>query len=469
MKWRKNKIVNFIMPVCVLAMLVQIGFGIVWMVYNINDMPGFGDSVEYINLSQSLALDEYRPVLYPLIIRGVIKFADCIGITFHSLLYVIQTAFSFFSTFFLIHTICRILCKQYVVKKYLNWIFEIFLSMYILTIPMITFMNFTVLSDSLAHAALVIFLTEIIILFREEKISAINCIIIILSLISQDLLRADRLYNTFILLVTVFIIKFIKYKKKWKQLFIALFSISLFTIGSVYAVNSFTQTPGLNNRVKTDFNYILLDRIVWPNMVDTYELYPEDIKTVISLEEAQIFDAHNNNVMYQIAPLIEQRVGEDVAGQMYRRIAKIVWDNKKGKVIRDICEDVFATIFTPTSSLLNYYDRCEKNDAWNIYCMSKAHYSLTMAYNSYYLFSFHIMFIVGILITVFSSALKEKRNIGQFLRIISPLIGMSVIFALWFGLGDGHPPNNRYALIVYTTWSLICFVLVGVLEVSKEN
>lgn len=124
------------------------------------------------------------------------------------------------------NTDCRILCKQYVVKKYLNWIFEIFLSMYILTIPMITFMNFTVLSGSLAHAALVVFLTEIIIIFREEKISAINCIIIILSLVSQDLLRADRLYNTFILLVTVFIIKFVKYKKQWKQLFIALFSIS---------------------------------------------------------------------------------------------------------------------------------------------------------------------------------------------------------------------------------------------------
>lgn len=60
MKWHKNKIVNFIMLVCVLAMFVQIGFGIVWMVYNINDMPGFGDSAEYINLSQSLALDEYR-------------------------------------------------------------------------------------------------------------------------------------------------------------------------------------------------------------------------------------------------------------------------------------------------------------------------------------------------------------------------------------------------------------------------
>ena len=51
------------------VMLMQIVCGVIWTVANYNTVPSFGDSGEYIKLSKTMALDEYRPVLYPLLIR----------------------------------------------------------------------------------------------------------------------------------------------------------------------------------------------------------------------------------------------------------------------------------------------------------------------------------------------------------------------------------------------------------------
>ena len=52
-----------------LAALVQIGYSIAWMAGNFNTVPDFGDTKEYLSLSETFSLDEYRPVLYPLLLK----------------------------------------------------------------------------------------------------------------------------------------------------------------------------------------------------------------------------------------------------------------------------------------------------------------------------------------------------------------------------------------------------------------
>ena len=63
------RIKRYIAIIAALIMLVQISFGFLWMVKNFDSIPGFGDTNEYVEMSASMNLDEYRPVLYPLILR----------------------------------------------------------------------------------------------------------------------------------------------------------------------------------------------------------------------------------------------------------------------------------------------------------------------------------------------------------------------------------------------------------------
>lgn len=222
------------------------------------------------------------------------------------------------------------------------------------------------------------------------------------------------------------------------------------TVILVLCVNHATQVPGSKGRVSTDASFILLDRVVWPNMKNNYEYFPEEIKGVISLEEAKEFDKHNNNVMYQMAPLVESRVGKEKASEYYRTMAKIVWEHDRQKVIKDTAGCVGAFIALPQAEVMTRYKMLSMNTNWNIHCMSSVDKPLTKFMYSYYLYSFCMVFCSVAFICIFLS--KQFRRL--FGRLVC-LIIMSVLLALWFGLGDGAPVNDRYALIVLVTWGLM--------------
>ena len=96
------------------------------------------------------------------------------------------------------------------------------------------------------------------------------------------------------------------------------------------------------------------------------------------------------------------------------------------------------------------YKKLSMNTNWNIHCMSSVDKPLAKIMYSYYLYSFCIVFcLIAIICLLFS---KRFRSLfGQ----LTCLIVMSILLALWFGLGDGAPVNDRYALIVLVTWGLM--------------
>lgn len=432
-----------------ILMLIQIICGFVWMTVNIRVVPGFGDSAEYMELSRTLKLDEYRPILYPLILRWMPGMKSDNPV----LLYLFQTVISFASLFYGVYTADQAVLKNKCSEKRTGC--QLFFSLYLLTIPMITFMNFSVLTDSLATSLLVIFLSGCIQLLGQEQIPIRICVSIALSLIGESLLRADRLYSCLLLTVIVFLVWMVRNRGYRKRVFITALLLCVSVTAIVKVTDHFTQTPGLNNRVRTDFSFVLLDRIVWPNMEANYPFFSEEIQNTISLEDAKLFDQHNNNVMYQLAPMVESKVGKKKAGDMYCEMAKVVFFHQTKKVLLDIGEDILSMAATPFSSMLNVHNLCRKGDSWNIYCMSSKTPKLTVFYNQFYQASFLFLILLGLLICIWRRNHQITSNTGAALRVLLPYIGMSLILTLWFSLGDGAPPNDRYAMIIYITWAMV--------------
>lgn len=464
MNSEKEKYIKRVIFVSALVLMgIQILIGIIWMMKNIKTIPIFGDSTEYLNLSETLLLDEYRPVLYPLILRWVQRWGTITSRAYQVWLYLLQTAISFAAVFYGVTVLDRMIFRKRNFAKRRRF-FQIFLSLYLITIPMMMFMNLSILTDSLATSMLVLFLSNMILMFAEERLSVGNYILMGIALFVECLLRADRLYSCLLLAVVVFLVKLVKESKERKRVLAAMISICLVVPGITKGIDKMTQTPGINGRIETNLDFILLDRIVWPNMAANYDSFPQEIREVVTLEDAQTFDKHNNNVMYQMAPLVEEKAGKEKAGQMYRKMAAIVFKNQPLKVLGDIGEDILAMTMTPFSSLLNAKGLCDKGDSWNVHCMSTADEPLTVTYNSYYQYTFLILFAFGVLLTMWAGVRKENRNVGKLLRGMLPFWGMGVVFTLWFCIGDGAPPNDRYALIIYTNWSILSAGLLGTWE-----
>ena len=81
---------RILLYIAILIMCGQIGLGILWGVKNFTAVPGFGDTTEYLELSDTFALDEYRPILFPAILRVVRTVASFLHIPYQTLLYLLQ-------------------------------------------------------------------------------------------------------------------------------------------------------------------------------------------------------------------------------------------------------------------------------------------------------------------------------------------------------------------------------------------
>jgi len=463
-KEKKGNINTVLKLTMLTIMIIQIVLSIVWIVQNYTTIPIFGDTAEYLEISQTLQMDEYRPILYPLILRWCTQLSNLIHMPYQVLIYTLQFVLSLISLFYTIRIIQKEILdipnsRRMIIRGLIT-------ATYLCSIPMITFMNFTVLTDSLATSILVIILAECGLLLLKSNTSLKHTVILIVLLIIESLLRSDRMYSCITLIAVIYIVRFIKYSKMRKSTLLAFLSVSVIVTATVTTVNKHTQTPGLHGRIQTNLEFVLLDRVVWPNMVNCYEYFPNNIKEIITIEDATTFDSHNNNVMYQMAPLIEGTVGREKAKEMYLTMAKIVLKHQGGKVLIDTTEDILTMFFTPFSSLLHHYNLCDKNDSWNIHCMSTATPNLTNIYNLYFHFSFLFLFMINFLYWLIY---KIKRTPPNKCVTFTPYVIMSIILTLWFCIGDGAPPNSRYALIIYVAWGVWVTLLSKIWKGSSFN
>ena len=285
-KMNMNKIwVIILWILCILfalIMAVQIVFSFVWMIQNIDSLSGFGDTADYITLSETLALDEYRPILYPLFLRFIRSINQD---HFYSIVFVIQTVISILFLSFAVYTIDFVCSgKHFSVNRAGIWLFG---GLWLNSIPMITFMNFSVLTDSLANSFLVLELAIATLVLYHRKPTIAEGIGLAIAFIAQSLLRADRFYSGLLILLILFLAVIIRNKEWRKRIAIGMAVLLAFCVGTTIIVRNTTQETGRGGRVQTNLNFVLLDRIVWPNMGANYDLFPEEIKQNISIEEAK--------------------------------------------------------------------------------------------------------------------------------------------------------------------------------------
>lgn len=463
MKSKTSTIKYIICIFLFILMGIQIIYGFRWMFLNIEAIPSFGDTQEYVSLSTTLELDEYRPIGYPLFLRYIIPLCSHFSISCQSVIYLTQSVVCYMALFYASkYSIGQLFCVK---SKWIHNAILTYISLYLLCIPMITFMNFSVLTDSFATSFLLFALGAVCKLFDDSKRKWPCYFILTISLLLEYLLRADRMYSCTVFLLIIFSCYWIKKRGNYNpgKAAVLFLVVLLVTVGGCSVINHFTQDPGRYGRIKTNFDFVLLDRIVWPHMVDNYPNFPKEIQAVITLEEAETFDKHNNNVMYQLAPLLESRVGHKQACAYYRTMAKIVFRNHPIQIITDIAEDILCVTCTPVSALLSRYKVVSTANDWNLKCCSSMDKKLSKAYYTYYLYSFNFLLLICLCRIVFyalysfirkpETASVPIKGFKTSLQKHAPHLLMCIIIALWFSLGDGAPPNDRYALLHYIIWT----------------
>lgn len=319
-----------------IGMSIQIILGITWIAANFGGFQEFGESCFYVEVSKSFLTDEYYGILYPAVIllaRGVEKIT---GLAYYRLLYLIQltaacyAAHRFLGAFALRKT-AREKGQGRAVRGEAR-LRDIWGTLCLLTIPMAAQCHLAVLPHSLTTSLFLLMLSYGLEAAgsRPElpsgEMQSGNGVALIKMLIlwpAVSLLMPEYRYlaGVPVLCVLAYSIPGL-WKHDRRRLMYHTVMVLIFAV-VVTASVQFTHIPGAYGRMHKSLAGALAGRCAWPNFRENYAAWPEEVRRIMSEEDAVDFSRNADGVREKdkFGPRIEAAVGVKQAKRLFWQTA----------------------------------------------------------------------------------------------------------------------------------------------------
>lgn len=436
-----------------LSLVANAAIGILWISRNINFIPIYGDTTEYFELSKTLIVDQYRGILYPAIVRIASDLSQITGLTTQALIYSLQLIVAILATY----SLAMVLLLGKPRAKLLSAIIAISVTLN----PLVAHFCLTVLTDSLAASFTIIFAASLIRACQNDssvKQAALQFFIASIALILMSAIRIDKLYlaTTVFSLSLSFIGLFSRKNHNYKAT--AIIGALMLAVSVAITVSIKNSTTVYNQkRPPLDISSMSFNRTVWPRMVKVYPYLSDSVKQRISIDDATLFDSHNNYVY----PLLTRELDKPEGKHIIDEITLTTIKNFPGQIAASIVFD-FAKYSLPNLQFpLEAYDVLPQSvgTSWTISRMDMLRPLTT-----------HIFLVIGwvqllvlSLLAVYSIR-KKRTSISELLvapytaLIISSVVAVN---SLLFTLSSGMDTHIRYSLPTYTILQIILFVLAA--------
>ena len=322
----------YILPLIV--MLLGVLVGALWTFYNIDFIPKYGDTSEYLELSRTLRGDQYRGILYPTILNCSSALASSVGLPMHIIVYFLQSVVALFS----VYCLATLMLGNSISSQ----IISAFISISVFFNPLVNHFCLTLLTDSLATSFTILFITFLTkgcFLNSPPAKRTLYFICATLSFVLMATIRVEKLYLAgFLFFGCCIALVIFKHRCHKMQTTTAhcLIAFLFFAIGMGTAVLINKETTVYNtSRPPLDFKSLAFNRVVWPHMNDVYKYLPKSLKQQITPEEARQFDSHNNYVYPFLVRTLSKRDGAQQITNItlltlehfpFRVIGKIIFD-----------------------------------------------------------------------------------------------------------------------------------------------
>ena len=343
------------------TMVLQIVLGAIYIGRNFMTVPVFQETTRYLQMAETLRIDEYTAVLYPLLLRLL---SGITFIPFQIPLYVLQILVGIFSAYHFANT--------WTEKKSTAWL----CSLWINTIPFVAQAHVTVLPHSLAFSFLILIFLELFKGIRHKQPLSMTDFAIVLCSYTL-LVQLGREYfmpATLLLLWTVFLQLYQKANKMLLMGVTMLISLGIFISNA--AIYQTTQISGANGRIQRSMEAALFQRLGMSTMTDRFIIYmPKEIEECFTGEELENFARYPYRLQEEFGPVLEERYGKQYANELYWKMALLGFGNATKDNLLDITEDTLGYAF-PAGMYFTWRDGDLKGlTGWN-YQPSLAPHSL---------------------------------------------------------------------------------------------
>lgn len=410
------------------AITIQIVLGLIYIGCNFISIPKFQETARYLEMAETLKIDEYTAVLYPLLLRLL---SGISFVPFQIPLYTLQILVGLFCAYHFAYT--------WTEKKTTAWV----CSLWINTIPFVAQAHVSVLPHSLAFSFLVLIFLELFKGVKHKEALAMTDFTIVLC--SYTLLvqlgRAYFMPATLLLLWTAFLQLYQKENKL--LLFSVTILISLGVFVSNAAIYQTIQTPGANGRIQHSLESILFQRLGMSTMTDRFIIYmPEEIDECFTGEELEEFARYPYRLQEEFGPVLEERYGKQYANELYWKMALLGFGNATKDNLLDIAEDTLQYAF-PAAMYYTWRDGDVKGlTGWNYQQFLEQAPQLSAVYvkisQFFWLLGFGASVIAALLLMVY------RRNLLA--RFWMPVGAYIMINALYFAMQGANVYDYKLAL-----------------------
>lgn len=324
----------------------------------------YGESDLYLKAAVDFMMDEFTGPLYPVLLTGLKGMAGGFNKAFELLLYFFQCVVSFLCCLcFIRRWMFGGRKKEELLKKEI-----LFYGSFLFTIPFLLQWYLAILPISLFASGYLLLLE----ICRNEVCkmesspqkggSALN-----LSKpnglpgqVVKDLLRSLLLWLLltllmpdawwFCLLPVLYLagkcIKIFDVPKK-KACCIGLAALLAAAALAGPGLNRLVQTPGSSERMQRSLGAAMVSRMVWPNFGKNFFFWPQEIKELMTEEEAASMTWHADDVQRKFGPLVEEAYGRKEADRLYFQMAFSCLKVRTKEVLSAIGEDFAAYLLAP--------------------------------------------------------------------------------------------------------------------------
>jgi hypothetical protein len=440
---------------------IMIVTGCIWVAMNYNYTPLYGDTTEYIALSKTLKVDQYRGVIYPWAIHASeqISFHLNINNGLTAVLYAVQLVLLFLSSIFF----CFSLYEKFAHGQLTKWhvIACAFAGSFN---PLSMHFGLTVLTDS-ASASLVLLQAACLIKATGRNLPLKNfsawlatagLITILLSNV-----RIEKTYLSALAFIVLGVWVFFDSKKNTRIKKIALLIVVFVVTFLASSLIRSATTVDNPNRPNLSVSSQVFNRTVWPRLSKTLPYLPDTISETITTEQARYFDSHNNYVFpFQVEVLRDPNKGSAYLNTIAATAIRHFYPEIIGAVLFDFGKYLLPSLAFPLEALGVLPESVATS--WTISRASMASPRITIAY--LWIGSLFYFVVIGLAIAKFKKAFFLSNNtIGTVVILGTYLIGNSALFAL----ASGMNAHIRFALPTYIM--TLNFLLIFTLSTVSQS
>jgi hypothetical protein len=427
---------------------VQIVLGAVWWALNLNNVPKYGDTTEYIKLSGTLRVDSYRTLAYPIVVKLGNAFHSHTGMDWTLPIYLLQTIVAAWAAWYLVGTILPEIRHRR----------RLFIAAAVLTFPLTLHYTVTILTDSLATSFFILSICSLARIVSHTQIGSRTLVVAvtgILGTLGAVMLRPEKFYIILILVSACVVYLLFRSRASQRARRPADFPTALSLIGVIaiafalpgFAASAFnhsTQTANLG-RPPATLAGSLYDRVVWPHLEEIRGQLPPSVQATLPPSFETFPSA--SVVAKRTAVLAAFRAA---GGGGDEQTIKAVWqalDCCSLAVAGESIVDISKSFAAPITLVVDWVSGRGGATSWNLSRMSEAHPGVSLIYM---LWSSTLTFLVraAALCYLFS---RGSRRLVSFApgATVWILIGGTLVNAIFFGLVTSLDVNLRYALSNY--------------------